>query len=129
MKLKGCDTKLDIAVLLLQIKENSKIVELDLRQMPPFERHEKIFNIWDNLKSGYTLKIINDHDPKPLHYQFEAEQKGKYEWEYIRKGQRLGVQIKKNQIKSIYLQRKKKYVYDLKSLNIYGIKVVKRYIC
>jgi uncharacterized protein (DUF2249 family) len=32
------------------------------------------------------LRIINDHDPKPLHYQFEAEQKGKYEWEYEKQG-------------------------------------------
>ncbi|MBI2287803.1 MAG: DUF438 domain-containing protein, partial [Chloroflexi bacterium] len=57
-----------------QTKE-AKIMELDLRQIMPFERHEKIFEAWDTLKSGETLKIINDHDPKPLHYQFEAEYK------------------------------------------------------
>ncbi|MEK7448789.1 MAG: DUF438 domain-containing protein [Planctomycetota bacterium] len=65
---------------------NGKIQTLDLRPMPPFERHEKIFEIWDTLKPGETLEIINDHDPRPLHYQFEAEQKGKYEWEYELKG-------------------------------------------
>ncbi|MEK6646591.1 MAG: DUF438 domain-containing protein [Candidatus Firestonebacteria bacterium] len=92
---KGCD-KIGYCCFTPADQENSKIVELDLRQMPPFERHEKIFNIWDNLKSGYTLKIINDHDPKPLHYQFEAEQKGKYEWEYIEKGPKdWSVQIKR----------------------------------
>ncbi|HAP67280.1 MAG TPA: hypothetical protein DCQ99_05690, partial [Nitrospinae bacterium] len=32
--------------------------------MPPYERHAKIFQLWDELKSGETLKIINDHDPK-----------------------------------------------------------------
>ena len=52
---------------------------LDLRPMPPFERHEKIFQLWDELKPGNTLKIINDHDPKPLHYQFEAEYKNQYD--------------------------------------------------
>ncbi|MBI2252666.1 MAG: DUF438 domain-containing protein [Armatimonadetes bacterium] len=66
--------------------ENEEIVELDLRILPAFERHDKIFQNWDNLKSGQILKIINDHDPKPLHYQFEAEYKDKYEWEYIQKG-------------------------------------------
>lgn len=59
------------------IKEEA--VELDLRSMPPFERHAKIFQAWESLKPGQTLRIINDHDPKPLRYQFEAEQKGKYE--------------------------------------------------
>lgn len=59
---------------------------LDLRPMPPFERHEKIFQLWDSLKAGETLKIINDHDPKPLWYQFEVEYKGKYEWEYEQEG-------------------------------------------
>ncbi|MBI2860249.1 MAG: DUF2249 domain-containing protein [Chloroflexi bacterium] len=59
---------------------------LDLRQIMPFERHEKIFEMWEALKPGETLQIINDHDPKPLHYQFEAEYKGKYEWEYLESG-------------------------------------------
>ncbi len=67
-----------------QTKE--EIVELDLRPMPPFERHEKIFQMWDALSSGETLRITNDHDPKPLHYQFEAEYKGQYEWEYEQEG-------------------------------------------
>ncbi len=65
-------------------KEN--IVDLDLRSMPPFERHVKIFEIWENLKPGQTMRIINDHDPKPLRYQFEAEEKGKFEWQYEQEG-------------------------------------------
>ena len=62
------------------------IKDLDLRQMPPFERHEKIFEIWGGLTAGQTLRIINDHDPKPLYYQFAAEFKGLFEWEYEQKG-------------------------------------------
>lgn len=65
---------------------SDKIEILDLRPLPPFERHEKIFQVWDNLKAGEILKIINDHDPKPLYYQFEVEYKDKYEWEYEQKG-------------------------------------------
>lgn len=65
---------------------SEKIETLDLRPMPPFQRHEKIFQLWDTLKPSETLKIINDHDPKPLWYQFEVEFKGKYEWEYEQKG-------------------------------------------
>ena len=62
------------------------ISTLDLRSMMPFERHEKIFEMWEALKPGETLRIINDHDPKPLHYQFEAEYKDHYEWEYEQNG-------------------------------------------
>lgn len=62
------------------------IENLDLREMPVFERHDKIFEIWDTLQPGQTLRITNDHDPKPLWYQFEVEYKGKYEWEYEQKG-------------------------------------------
>ena len=63
-----------------------KIDTLDLRQLPPFERHEKIFEHWGALKSGETLKIINDHDPKPLRYQFKAEYTNQFQWEYLESG-------------------------------------------
>ncbi|MBW1888398.1 MAG: DUF2249 domain-containing protein [Deltaproteobacteria bacterium] len=65
---------------------SDKIVTLDLRPMPPFERHEKIFQTWNTLTPGETLKIVNDHDPRPLYYQFEAEQVGKYEWKTEQEG-------------------------------------------
>jgi hypothetical protein len=72
------------------------VVELDLRPLPPFERHDKIFATWEGLRPGQVLRIINDHDPKPLRYQFEAEHKGKYEWEYEQQGpQDWMVRIKK----------------------------------
>src|SRR3989338_3697024 len=67
-------------------KSEEEIKDLDLRSMPPFERHEKIFEVWNSLKEGQAMRIINDHDPKPLHYQFEAEYNGKYEWEYEKQG-------------------------------------------
>jgi len=65
---------------------SDKTETLDLRPMPPFERHERIFQVWNGLAQGETLKIINDHDPRPLRYQFEAEQNGKFQWEYEQEG-------------------------------------------
>lgn len=59
---------------------------LDLRAIPPFQRHHKIFEMWDGLKEGGSMKIINDHDPKPLRYQFEAEYKNQYAWKYEQEG-------------------------------------------
>jgi uncharacterized protein (DUF2249 family) len=72
------------------------MVELDLRSVMPFKRQELIFQNWDTLKPGETLKIINDHDPKPLYYFFEAELKNQYEWEYEKEGPKdWAVKIKK----------------------------------
>ncbi len=82
---KECD-KLGYCCFTPGDQKKEEIMELDLRPMPPFERHEKIFQMWDALRSGETLRITNDHDPKPLHYQFEAEYKNQYEWEYEQEG-------------------------------------------
>ncbi len=82
---KGCD-RIGYCCFTPQDVAEANIVELDLRQIMPFERHDLIFQKWEALKPGETLKIINDHDPKPLHYQFEAECKDQYEWEYLGKG-------------------------------------------
>ncbi len=57
-----------------------KEVVLDVRQMPPWERHPKIFEIIDGLAVGDALKLINDHDPRPLSYQIQAERPGQFEY-------------------------------------------------
>ena len=88
---KGCVLygKTKVIVFKEEVGEmNEKIQTLDLRPMPPFERHDKIFQIWNSLQPGETLRIINDHNPKPLYYQFEAEYKGRYAWEYEQEGPR-----------------------------------------
>ncbi|CCQ34942.1 DUF2249 domain-containing protein [Halorhabdus tiamatea] len=46
---------------------------LDLRDVPPPERHPKIHDAFENLESGEALQIVNDHEPKPLFYEFQAE--------------------------------------------------------
>ena len=66
----------------------TKIVTLDVRTVPPWERHPKIFEIFDGLAGGETLVIINDHDPRPLHYQFMMEREGQFEWKSEEKSSR-----------------------------------------
>lgn len=68
------------------MKAIKNMKNLDLREMAPFERHAKILGMWSSLKGGEVLRIINDHDPKPLHYQFDAEYSGQFEWEYEKSG-------------------------------------------
>lgn len=64
----------------------NKTVELDVRIIPPRDKHARIFQTFDGLKSGEILLIVNDHDPMPLRYQFEFERKDKYGWKYIEQG-------------------------------------------
>lgn len=46
---------------------------IDLREIPPPERHPLIHDAFDDLAPGETLEIVNDHEPKPLFYEFQAE--------------------------------------------------------
>jgi len=63
-----------------------KMETLDVRPIQPFERFEKIFKIWYNLKPGEMVKIINDHDPKPLHHYFTKNHEREFQWEYEQEG-------------------------------------------
>lgn len=65
---------------------SKKIINVDLREVPVFQRHPMVFEAWEELGVGETLQIKNDHDPKPLSYQFEGEYKDLYEWEYVKEG-------------------------------------------
>lgn len=72
---------------------DTKIVTLDVRQMPPWERHPTIFNTFEELEVGDTLKLVNDHEPKPLYYQFMAEMPGRVSWESSQLGPREWVAL------------------------------------
>ncbi|MCB0746590.1 MAG: DUF2249 domain-containing protein [Ignavibacteriae bacterium] len=60
--------------------------ELDIRPVPPREKHPTIFATFDKLTAGETFQLINDHNPMPLYYQFNAERPNKFNWEYVEKG-------------------------------------------
>ena len=47
--------------------------ELDVREIPPNERHDRIHDAFADLEPGESLTIVNDHDPKPLYYELSAE--------------------------------------------------------
>ena len=69
-------------------------IDLDVRTMPPAKRHATIFEELDALPAGGVLRLINDHDPKPLRYQLEAERPAEFGWEYEESGpERWVVQI------------------------------------
>jgi uncharacterized protein (DUF2249 family) len=61
-------------------------VTLDVRSLAPAQRHETIFRTWEALPVGDVLELVNDHDPLPLYYQFQAEHADRFTWTYLDKG-------------------------------------------
>jgi uncharacterized protein (DUF2249 family) len=59
---------------------------IDVRTIAPRMRHQLIFTTFENLSGGESFRIVNDHDPKPLYYQFNAEYPGIFEWTYEQNG-------------------------------------------
>jgi uncharacterized protein (DUF2249 family) len=47
--------------------------ELDVREIPPVDRHSTIHERFESMDPGETLTIVNDHEPKPLYYEMVAE--------------------------------------------------------
>lgn len=65
---------------------STAIKELDVRTIPPRERHPLIFQTFDALAPGEAFILVNDHDPKPLFYQFSFEREGQFTWTYLEEG-------------------------------------------
>lgn len=59
---------------------------LDVRTIAPRDKHPAIFKAYASLATGESFVLLNDHDPKPLRYQFEAEHADQYTWEYLEEG-------------------------------------------
>lgn len=59
---------------------------VDVRQVPPAQRHPLIFGAFEDLAPGQDFILVNDHDPKPLHYQFRFEREGQFTWDYLETG-------------------------------------------
>jgi uncharacterized protein (DUF2249 family) len=66
--------------------DHDRSEELDLRGVPPPQRHPLIFQKFDALAIGDSLRLINDHDPVPLSRQIDSMRQGQASWEYIQRG-------------------------------------------
>jgi len=59
---------------------------IDVRPETPKVWHEIIFDQFAALAPGTAYVLVNDHDPKPLWYQFDAEHKGEFTWDTLEDG-------------------------------------------
>ncbi len=60
--------------------------ELDVRAVPKPQRHPLIFARFDSLAVGGSFVLVNSHDPKHLHEEFERDHPGAYDWAYLPTG-------------------------------------------
>ena len=61
-------------------------ITLDLRPIAPRERHALIFERFDVLLPGQSLRLLSDHDPQPLRHAFEDRSLGRFEWTALQSG-------------------------------------------
>ncbi|MGM0878146.1 MAG: DUF2249 domain-containing protein [Bacillota bacterium] len=61
-------------------------VKVDVREYEPKDKQSIIFETFDSLEKGCQMELINDHDPKPLNYQFAIKKPGIYTCRYLEKG-------------------------------------------
>ncbi|MCC6384229.1 MAG: DUF2249 domain-containing protein [Bacteroidia bacterium] len=59
---------------------------LNVTLLEPSIKHSTIFGRLDQLNSGESLTILNDHDPRPLHYQLMNMRGDSFSWEYLQEG-------------------------------------------
>ncbi len=71
---------------------------IDVRPIPHQQRHPLIFRTYDTLKPGEGFILVVDHDPKPVFFELDFVQKGKFTWDYLEQGPELWrVQVAKTQ--------------------------------
>ncbi|MEO9170738.1 MAG: DUF2249 domain-containing protein [Candidatus Aquilonibacter sp.] len=56
-------------------------MHLDVRAIPTWERHPKIFSSFDALVPGQSLVLTSDHEPRPLRAEFNLKRPGRHRWE------------------------------------------------
>ena len=70
----------------------------DVREVIPAIRHQQIFRLFDGMAAGEAFIMVNDHEPKPLRYQFMHERPDQFSWDYLEEGPEVWrVQIGKRQ--------------------------------
>ena len=59
---------------------------IDVRQIMPHMRHALIFETFDRIGPDQGFLLVNDHDPRPLFYQFSVKHPGELGWDYQEQG-------------------------------------------
>ena len=68
------------------MSEHLEKPSIDVRFVPPYERHPRIFGMLDALAPGASMLITSDHNPKPLHRPIATKFPGQFGWDYLEQG-------------------------------------------
>src|SRR5579875_3215726 len=84
-----------------ETEQKSKVV--DVRTLPPPQRHSRILGIFEKLAPGETLLVVNDHEPVHL-VHFLRHERPDFDFEHYKAYQRnpgewIGVFTKTNKKK------------------------------
>ena len=66
--------------------ESTDLTHFDVREIPCRVKHAQILQRWLELPVGKHFVLINDHDPIPLRFQFDALFPQAFDWEYLECG-------------------------------------------
>ncbi|MET0524027.1 MAG: DUF2249 domain-containing protein [Nocardioides sp.] len=64
--------------------DSTALQTLDVRPLRKPDKHPAIFASYAELPVGGSFVLINDHDPRHLREEFEADHADSYGWEYLR---------------------------------------------
>ena len=59
---------------------------VDVREIAPRARHPAVFSAFRNLAADDSMELVNDHDPRPLYFQFHEQMPGRFSWDYVEVG-------------------------------------------
>lgn len=57
--------------------------DLDVRELPPSEKHPTVLAMFDDLEVGESFSIVDDHDPISLRSLLQAKRAGEMDWTYL----------------------------------------------
>ncbi|CAJ1498266.1 DUF2249 domain-containing protein [[Mycobacterium] burgundiense] len=60
--------------------------QLDVRGLPKPDKHPAIFAAYAHLPVGGSFVLVNNHDPKHLRDEFDADYPGSHDWTYLQRG-------------------------------------------
>lgn len=60
--------------------------DMEVRHLIPADRHTLIIDAFNKLSPKQGFVLVNDHDPKPLYYQFAFEYADRFTWDPLEEG-------------------------------------------
>lgn len=57
--------------------------QVDVRDLPVRRRHPVVFEAYQQLMTGQSLIVVNDHEPRGLREEFDREFAGSFSWDVV----------------------------------------------